>query len=485
MLVIHIISGQPIRIAGSKIIIKGEASTNFDYQMLVKKSRPKIGSNLNHIDYETFKHNLYILSQRNGYFDGYFKKNRLCVFVKEHKAFWDIDYDSGSRYNFGYVNFKGSQIKEMYLKNLMPFKRGDPYRSQILAEINHRLSLTDWFNSIIIEPKFDKNSQTKILSLNAFVSPRLKNIIEIGIGYSTDTGLYLKGTWKKPWVNNNGHCLTYSIYRCLLGTTINLHYKVPLLKNPIEQYYDFSSTVKYTIFNIMRSDSKILAVSRCWYNPIGWKKSINLRWSVDSFIEDNIYRSTMLLCPIFSLNHAFSCCGLMPQWGHSQIYWMEISNTSWGSDVDFLILQAQNVWIRTLNEKNRFLIRTHLGWIKTKHFNKVPPNLRFFIGSDHSIRGYKCKSIAQNATEKLIGASKIITNSLEYQYNFTNKCWSAIFIDAGEVVNDIMQSNVKIGIGLGVRWLSPLGTMKFDISSPLTNVKKHDFQFYIALGPEL
>ena len=65
-----------------------------------------------------------------------------------------------------------------------------------------------------------------------------------------------------------------------------------------------------------------------------------------------------------------------------------------GSDVDFLILQAQNVWIRTLGEKHRFVARGNLGWIETNNFEKVPPDLRFFAGGDRSIRGYKYKDIS-------------------------------------------------------------------------------------------
>lgn len=78
----------------------------------------------------------------------------------------------------------------------------------------------------------------------------------------------------------------------------------------------------------------------------------------------------------------------------------------WGSDVDFSVIQAQNVWIRTLYDKHRFVMRGNLGWIETGDFDKVPPDLRFFAGGDRSIRGYKYKSIAPKDDDgKLIRAS--------------------------------------------------------------------------------
>lgn len=60
---------------------------------------------------------------RKGYFDSQFDKSQLGIALDRHQAFWDIDYDSGERYRFGDVTFEGSQIREEYLQNLVPFKR--------------------------------------------------------------------------------------------------------------------------------------------------------------------------------------------------------------------------------------------------------------------------------------------------------------------------------------------------------------------------
>lgn len=48
------------------------------------------------------------------------------------------------------VTFEGSQIRDEYLQNLLPFKEGDEYESKDLAELNRRLSATGWFNSVVV-----------------------------------------------------------------------------------------------------------------------------------------------------------------------------------------------------------------------------------------------------------------------------------------------------------------------------------------------
>ena len=485
VLLVRVTPGEPVRIGGTDVILRGGARDDRDYLDLLKK-RPKIGTVLNHSDYDGFKKDLTSVALRKGYFDSEFKKSQLGIALDRHQAFWDIDYDSGQRYRFGGVTFEGSQIQERYLQNLIPFKEGDYYSSAELGELNRRLSATGWFNSVVVAPEFDKARKTKVLPLHGVMSPRTENTIETGIGYSTDVGPRVKTTWKKPWMNSYGHSLTTNLSISSPEQQLDFSYKMPLLKNPLEQYYLVQGGYKRTDLNDTEADSTTLALSRYWDLTSGWQRAINLRWSLDHFTQGEITDTTMLLYPGVMVSRTRSRGGLMPTWGDSQRYSVDYSNTTWGSDIDFLVLQAQNTWIRTLQEKHRFVMRGNLGWIETNDFKKVPPDLRFFAGGDRSIRGYDYKSISPEDSEgKLRGASKLATGSLEYQYNVTGKWWGAVFVDSGEAVNDISKSDFKTGAGVGVRWQSPVGPIKFDIAAPVGDKDEHGIQFYIGLGPEL
>lgn len=485
VLIAKVTPGEPVKIGGTAVILRGGARTDKDYLALLKK-RPAIGTVLNHEDYENFKKSLTTEALRKGYFDSDFKKSQLGVSLARHEAFWDIDYDSGPRYRFGKVTFKGSQIRDEYLQSLVPFHDGDNYTSADLAELNRRLSATGWFNSVVVAPMFDQSRQTKVLPLEGVVSPRTENTLETGLGYSTDVGPRVKAAWKKPWVNSYGHSLTTSTSLSAPEQTLDFSYKIPLLKNPIEQYYLVQGGFKRTDLNDTRADSTTVALSRYWELSSGWQRAINLRWSMDHFTQASVTKTTMLLYPGVSVSRTRSRGGLMPDWGDSQRYSIDVSNTTWGSDVDFAVLQAQNAWIRTLAQRHRFVVRGTLGWIETSDFDKVPPDLRFFAGGDRSIRGYKYKSISPKDSDgKLLGASKLATGSLEYQYNVTGKWWGAVFVDSGEAVNSIDANDFKTGAGVGVRWQSPVGPIKFDIAAPIGDKEEHGVQFYIGLGPEL
>ncbi|AJC67512.1 membrane protein [Dickeya zeae EC1] len=486
VLKVTVMPGEPVNIAGSSIAIRGGAQQDADYQKLVQQRRPAVGSPLNHGNYDAFKDELNTLSMRKGYFDGHFTKSQLRVMPSTHQAWWDIDYDSGPRYRFGKVNFRGSQIQQAYLHNLVPFREGDAYSVEQLGEFNRRLSATGWFNSAVVSPDFEHGRQSKVLPLEAVVTPRTRNNVETGVGYATDVGPRLKTTWKRPWVNDYGHSLESSLSVSAPEQQLDFSYKMPLLKSPLEQYYLAQGGFKREDLNDTQSDSTTFNLARYWELSSGWQRAVNMRWTLDHFTQANVTNTTMLLYPGVSFNRTRQRGGLMPDWGDTQRYSVDVSNTLWGSDIDFAVFQAQNVWIRTLAEKHRFVTRANLGWIETGSFSRVPPSLRFFAGGDRSIRGYKYKSISPRDSDgKLTGASKLAAGSLEYQYNVTGKWWGAVFIDSGEAVNDLTRTNLKTGAGIGVRWASPVGPVKLDIARPIGDNDKRGLQFYIGLGPEL
>lgn len=478
--------GKPVRIAGDNIIFHGGARADEDYLMLVKKGRPTYGEILNHGKYDRFKNSLISLALRKGYFDADILESQLSVADNLHQAFWNINFNSGSRYYFGEVKFKGSQIRADYLQNLVPFHYGDYYNSEDLAELNRRLSATNWFNTVVVSPDFNTSKANRMLPLAVWVTPRPRNILESGLGYASDIGLRLKGSWEKPWLNDRGHSLDSSYSMSSPEQRLDLTYKIPKLHNSLEEYYLLHAGFKSIYFNNTKSFTSKVIISRYWDLSSGWQRVINLTWRLDYFTHNIATNTTMLLYPGFSINQTHSCGGLMPIWGNSQRYSIDLAKTSWRAGVAFALIQAQNVWIRTIADKHRFIAREQVGWIKTNNFNKVPPDLRFFVGGDHSIRGYKYKGISpRDNAGKLIGSSKMLTSSLEYQYNVTSKWWGAIFIDLGEAVNNLRKSNIKTGVGVGMRWQSLLGPLKLDIAVPVEDKETHGVQLYIGLGPEL
>lgn len=85
-----------------------------DYLVLLKMCLV-IGMVLNQGDYDNFKKLLISVLLCKGYFDSEFVKSQLGIVLGCYQVFWDIDYDSGECYCFGFVIFEGLQICDEYL----------------------------------------------------------------------------------------------------------------------------------------------------------------------------------------------------------------------------------------------------------------------------------------------------------------------------------------------------------------------------------
>lgn len=151
-LIIKVNIGKPIKITEVNIHIFGEGQYDYEYKKIIEGSEVFIGKRLNHNDYEQLKNKIYNLAISKGYFDAKFQKSQLIVNPSLYQSIWNINFDSGRRYFFDKIQFKGSQIKLDYLDNICNIRLGEYYTSKSIIELNKRLSSTNWFESILISP---------------------------------------------------------------------------------------------------------------------------------------------------------------------------------------------------------------------------------------------------------------------------------------------------------------------------------------------
>ena len=58
-----------------------------------------------------------------------------------------------------------------------------------------------------------------------------------------------------------------------------------------------------------------------------------------------------------------------------------------------------------------------------------------------------------------------------------------MFYDVGNAFNELNDLELKSSVGVGVRWLSPIGPIRVDLASALDNDNK--LRLHITMGPDL
>lgn len=131
--------------------------------------------------------------------------------------------------------------------------------------------------------------------------------------------------------------------------------------------------------------------------------------------------------------------------------------------------------------------RLKIGSIAGAPIGETPPDRLFFAGGGGSVRGYEYRSIGVETEDGGVsGGRSLIEGSVELRAKVTDSIGLVGFVDAGYVGEESFPNfaeDLKIGAGVGLRYLTGLGPIRGDIAIPL-NPGKDDpsFAFYIGIG---
>ncbi|WP_223823301.1 autotransporter assembly complex protein TamA [Candidatus Enterovibrio altilux] len=479
--VLDIKDGPPILITDVDVQLNGAAAFDPAFATFLK-SAPKKGDVLNQGQYDALKSGIQSLAIRRGYFDSDYALTRLEVAPKLKKAYIRLHFNSGSRYHLGQIIYKNSHINEQLLDSILMLKEGNPYLASDLGAYNQALSNTGWFSSVLIEAEFDYMRNNRV-PISVYLNPAPSNQLETGIGYSTDSGLRVKFGWMKPWLNRRGHSLHTDLYVSKPKTILGSTYKIPL-EGFQHKYYEVQiGFVKHENSNI-ESFAWSSSVSRHWKYDSGWQGSVHFNWLYTGYTQGTNVNIINLFLPGINFFRVKHQSGAMSSWGGKESITFDVTDRLWGAEINLRRVVWQTSWIRSLNTNNRIIMRLNGGGVFTHEFKRVPPSLRFFAGGDNSIRGYGYELISpKNNIGKPLGGSYITTGSLEYNYRITGNYWVAMFTDVGDTWTNRAPS-WNMSVGVGVRWESPIGPVRFDVAHGFKNTRD-DFRLHFSLGPEL
>ncbi|WP_101496500.1 autotransporter assembly complex protein TamA [Thiopseudomonas denitrificans] len=480
---VHVRVREPVRLRTVDIRVEGEAAGMDAFR--VRDPRLKPGEQLHHGAYDEIKSALQQQGLRYGFFAGKFTRHRLLVDPAAGAADIELHYDSGPRYRLGAVEFaEAGKIDDRLLAALVPFEDGTPYDSALLAGLSQNLQNTGYFAGVQVDAQGTADGP-QVIPVQVRLEPAKPRTLGLGAGFSTDVGPRGSFSWERHRVNSKGHKLGFDSEISKPKQNLSGWYAIPL-SSPLSDELRF--VAGYQREELVDASSERLTLGTQWRKKVrhDWQRTIGLRWEDERYEYDrgsNRSRHSKFLLPSIGFAKLKSDSALDPSKGYR--LQMDVSAGSGNvlSDADVVHVSALARGLTTLADKHRVLARIEVGGVATDKYSAIPPSLRFFAGGDQSVRGYDYQSLSpRDAQRNRVGGRYLVAQSLEYQYEFVERWRAATFIDAGNATDSLTDS-MKVGVGAGIRWVSPIGPLRLDFAHAL-----HDdrgWRIHFSMGPEL
>ncbi|ROM79242.1 hypothetical protein BK654_07700 [Pseudomonas brassicacearum] len=483
-LVLTIDPGEPVHLRNVTVRIDGPAASLKAFRV-PDNAALKPGAVLNHGRYEDAKRLIQNQASRYGFFSGRFVSQQLRVDPQAGIADIELIYDSGPRYTLGPVHFEGdTPLDEDLLQRMVPFKAGTAYDSELIAELNQDLQSSGYFEGVRVDAA-PTAAVDNVIPVAVKLDTRKPRTMGLGLGFSTDVGPRAKANWTRHWVNAQGHSYGWETEVSAPRQNVGLWYDVPL-DPPLTDKLRYAGGYQYEELADTDSLSKLLTVGPEWHSklPSGWQRVVSLKWQREEYrLGDDAGLSTLLM-PGVSYSYLRSDNRIDPHNGYRLQFDAKVAKEGLGSDNNLLYGTAMVKGLTTVFDKHRLLARAQIGGSATNGYKSIPPSLRFFAGGDQSVRGYDYQSLSpENSEGDRIGGRYMVAGSLEYQYSVAEKWRVATFIDQGNSFNSLELPSLKTGVGVGVRWVSPVGPIRLDLAHAMD--EEGGIRLHFSMGPEL
>jgi len=487
---IQVDKGQAVRVRRADIVITGPAARDRYLQQDLHDFRPREGEAFNHPSYEESKLTISRRLNERGYFDADFTQRRVEIARADNAADLFLSWDSGRRYNMGQIRFHQDYFDAGLFDPLVYWEEGSYWHAGKLERLRDSLNRLDYFSVIDIQPDANAAYGNGLVPVDIYLTPAKRTIYSAGVSYGTESGPGMRAGMERRYINTHGHKMDLQAEYARKRRSQVISYKVPEF-DWLDGWYTLALSRYEESIRYIDLKNNAWTLSRSGQLNDYWSIIIsihNLRetWRYGSGSQfSGDYQSANIVYPKFNADYRDVDDRLFPRDGFIGNITFRAGVEYGGDNTNFVQGNVMLRWFFPLFENDRLILRNEIGSTWTGQLIAMPPSLRYFAGGDLSVRGYAYREIGPRTAPPdrfAMGARNLLTGSLEYEHYFRGGPWGiALFADTGSAFDyDII---LRTGVGLGLRWKSPLGPVRIDIARGL-DTPDSPLQIYLNIGAE-
>lgn len=423
-----------------------------------------------------------------GYPEASIKKREVRADQKNKEIFVILEVDSGPKAFFGITKISGNKaVRDDFFYKKIFWGAGEPFNVCDVDKTQKALESTGLFSSIVIAHG-ELDRETGSLPIEIQVIESKHRSIGGGISFTTQRGVGGLAEWDHRNIRGLGERINIrtSVWKdtqdarfsYVLPEFCRSNEDLQLLAEIENENIEAYSETSFSISGIL--DRKIKERLRLSYGLM--YKSILIRRS------DNNGHFHLLKMPL-QLRWSTANSLLDPTSGYSFNIKSEPTLQLKGQVFSYCPTTITATWYQPLTEDHRFVFAAKVvaGSIVGSSRHTVPPSERFYAGSENTLRGYSYLTVSPLKDHKPIGGRSISVLSLEARMRLSETVGLVGFYEIGNVyknsIPDFSRKQLQ-SVGLGLRYHTPIGPIRFDLALPLNRRKHVDgpFQAYISIG---
>lgn len=465
--------GPPVVLATQDIVLDGPGRDEPFLRAALARAPLTTGARLSHADYEALKGELQRAAAAHGYLDAAFTRAELRVDPAARTAGAFLTFTTGTRYRFGATAIEQDFLRPAFVARYLRYREGDWYDAAALLRTQFALDDSRYFAVVEVLPA-GRDAAARTVPIRIRATPNRRNLYTIAAGYASDTRA--RGTlgWENSRLNRRGHRLRAELRGSSVEESARLAWVIPWtdpaleklsfeLRGLREERADFRTT----------GGSLRIALAQVQGR---WQRGLSLTADAtrdeitvtDGELSRVESRRSRLLVPAISfalLPPGFLGLDAAPRGLQAELLG---SARALGSDTDFARLLLRDERRIELRPGWHIQLRGELGTSLVGDFQELPAQYRFYAGGDRSVRGYAWEELSPlDAGGNRTGGRHLVTASVELQRDLPRNLVVAVFVDAGNAVNDFGDP-LEYAAGVGLRYRLPFLSIGLDVARSLS-----------------
>lgn len=482
--------GEPVRVVAVDARMIGAAEGDRFIQRELERLRPRIDERFVHAIHEEAKQRIDRRLAERGYLAAQRTHSRVEIDRGERSASVRLHWDSGPRHALGEARFAPGVLRPGLLDALVDWTPGTPFHAATLERLQQRLVQLDYFALVEVVADEEGIGPDLQVPIDIRTTPARRTRYTTALSLGSDSGLGLRGGIDRRWMNDRGHKWRADAEVSTQQRGASTQYRIPALQ-ALPGWYAMEAAWREeqpeNALGFQRRDLRLGWQGRRepW---TGAAALVLAREDGRSRLRGGAFdgaRQT-LLYPELSIGHRRLDERWVPEDGGQWSATVRGGRIeARGQQRQFGQVELAAQWRTGSQARHGGLARIALG---TTAFDgepdspEFPASLRYFAGCDRSVRGYGHREIGPRLDGEVIGGLHRVEASLEYQFFPVERWGAALFVDAGDAFNTAAAFDPKLGVGIGLRWRSPIGPVGVDLAHGLDREAGGGTRLHLAFG---